>query len=355
MLVKTKRLLPLMLALILIASPVKANGQSLIDPEQLQDQSSGFDTTPVRVDSFINEYNAPALVHYPLQQSLKVEKSGAIFEEFAVEEGENVSKGDVLARFTLETSDAELERLKREISRLEEETRLGVLQRQEAIKVLQTSNAEGLEKEKNSILLKKANAELAYYQYLQQRSLDALKQQEKTEQQKQNGYTLLAPADGQVTDFAEIQCGEPVSMQQTLMTFIRTDVVQLRISNSSGDLRYNMPVKITVGRQNKTTVLEGRVVAADGLVPAEKQTGYAYICVETDAELTDPKITAEVMRLDNVMIVDRGAVIAQGGKHYVTKRKDEMLQKRYVVYGSSNTGEAWIIYGVAEGDMLIAG
>lgn len=355
MLVKTKRLLPLLLALILIASPVKANGQSLIDLEQLQDQSASFDTTPVRVGSFINEYNAPALVHYPLQQDLKVEKNGAIFVEFVVEEGENVSKGDVLARFTIETSNAELERLKREISRLEEETRIGVLQRQEAIKVLQNSDAEGLEKEKNGILLKKANAELAYYQYLQQRSLDALKQQEKTELQKQNGYTLLAPADGLVTDFAEIQNGEPVSMQQTLMTFIRTDVVQLRISNSSGDLRYNMPVKITVGRQNKTTVLEGRVVAADGLIPAEKQTGYAYICVETDAELTDPKITAEVMRLDNVMIVERGAVIAQGGKHYVTKSKDEMLQKRYVGFGTNNTGEAWIIYGVAEGDMLIAG
>lgn len=354
MLVKMRRLLPLTLALLLTASPVKATGQSLIDPEQLAQQQSGFETVQVSADSFAKEYSAPVLVHYPLQQTLKLGKEDATFVEFAVEEGENVSKGDVLARFAVQTSGAALERLEREIIRMEEETELGVLQREEAINELENTKAEGFEKEKNSILLKKAKKELEHYSYLQQRSLDALHQEKNAELEKQNGYTLMAPADGMVTELAQLKTGEPVSAQQSMMTFIRTDVVQLRVSNSSGDLRYNMPVQITVGKQNKT-VLDGRVVAADGAIPAQERTGYAYISVETQEELVDPKITAETVRLDNVLITDRGAVISENGKYYVTLLVDGMLQKRYVGFGMNNLDQAWIIHGVAAGDTLIAG
>lgn len=354
MLVKMKRLLPLALALVLTVSPVKATGQSLIDPEQLQDQQASYNTARVEKGTFVKESSVPAQVHYPLQQMLKVEKNGAVFVEFGVKAGQKVSKGDVLARFAVETSGASLARLEREITRLEEETKLGILQREEAIKLLENSDAEGLEQERNSILLKKAKVELEHFKYLQQRSLDALKQEKKAEQERQNGYTLLAPADGKVADFAQLKSGDPVEAQTVLMTFIRTDVVQLRVNNPAGDLRYNLPVKITVGRQNNASVLTGRVVAADSGLPAQEQTGYAYISVETDEELVNPKVTAEVIRLDNVMVADRSAVIAENGKYYVTKLTDGMLQKRYVGFGANNTEVVWIIHGVADGDTLIA-
>jgi multidrug efflux pump subunit AcrA (membrane-fusion protein) len=354
MLVKMKRLLPLALALLLTVSPVKATGQSLIDPEKLQDQQISLDTIQVEAGSFIKEYNVPALVHYPMQRELKSGKYNAIFVEFAVDKNEKVQKGDVLARLAVETSDAALERLEREITRLEEEMKLGVQQRNEEIKRLENTNADGLEKEKNDILLKKAKVELEHYEYLQQRRLDALKQEKKLEQEKQNGYTLIAPADGIVTDFAKLKTGDPVPANSVLMTFVQTDVVQLRISNSAGDLRYNMPVKVTIGKKN-TTVVSGRVVAADGTIPEKERTGYAYIRVETEAELVDPKLSAEIVRLDNVLVVDRGAVISENGKHYVTKLVDGMLQKRYICFGTNNTDQVWLIHGVAAGDTLIAG
>ncbi len=354
MLDKMKRLLLLALALLLTVSAVKATGQSLIDPEKLQDQQISLETIQVETGSFIKEYNVPALVHYPLQWELKNDKYDAIFAEFAVKENEKVQKGDVLARLTVETSNAALERLEREIVRLEEEMKLGIQQRNEEIKRLENTNADGLEKEKNDILLKKAKVELEHFAYLQQRSLDALKQEKKLEQEKQNGYTLIAPADGIVTDFAKMKTGDPVPADSTLMTFVQTDVVQLRISNSSGDLRYNMPVKVTIGKKS-TTVVSGRVVAADGSIPEHKRTGYAYIRVETEDELVEPKLSAEIVRLDNVLVVDRGAVVPENGKHYVTKLVDGMLQKRYIGFGANNTDQVWLIHGVAAGDTLIAG
>ena len=354
MLVKMRRLLPLALALLLTVSPVKATGQSLIDPEKLQDQQIQLNTVRVEAGNFIKEYSAPALVHYPLQQELKSGKYDAILVEFAVKENENVQKGDVLARLTVETSDAALERLEREITRLEEEMKLFILQRNEEIKRLENINANGLEKEKNDILIKKAKVELEQYLYLQQRSLDALKQEKKREREKQNGYTLIAPADGIVTDFAKLKTGDPVPADSALMRFVQTDVVQLCISNSSGDLRYNMPVKVTIGKKN-TTVVSGRVVAADGAIPEKERTGYAYIRVETEAELVDPKLSAEIVRLDNVLVVEKGAVVAEGGKHYVTKLVDGMLQKRYIGFGTNNTDQVWLLHGVAAGDTLIAG
>ncbi len=350
---KMKRLLLLVLALALMACPVGASGESLIDPETLQNQQASYNTTTVQLGSFVKEYSVPVLVHYPLQQELKVEQNGAIFTEFAVQEEQNVKKGDVLAYFSVETSGAALERLAREISLLEAQTELGIQQRREAIKDLENANAEGFDKEKNTILLKKAKAELAHYEYLQQRSLEALKQEQKTEQEKHSGYTLIAPADGKVMDLAKLKTGEPVSAGDTLMTFVRTDVVQLCVSNSSGDLRYNMPVTVTLGKPGNITTVSGRVVAADGAIPEKERTGYAYIQVETDAELENPKLTAEVMRLDNVLVVDRSAVISENGKQYVTKVVDGMLQKRYVAFATHNTEEAWLIHGVAEGDLLV--
>ena len=350
---KMKRLLLLALAVALTVCPVSASGESLIDPEKLQDQQASYNTTAVQLGSFVKEYSVPVLVHYPLQETLKVEQNGAFFVEFAVEEEQEVKKGDILAHFTIETSGAALEQLEREIARLEAETKLTVQQRKEAIKRLENASAEGFEKEKNAIMLKKAKAELAHYEYLQQRSLNALKQAQKTEQEKQDGYTLIAPADGKVLDFATLKTGAPVSTEDALMTFVRTDVVQLCVSNSSGDLRYNMPVTITVGKQNNITKVSGRVVAADGAIAVKERTGYAYIQVETDAKLENPKLTAEVMRLDNVFVVERGAVISENGKHYVTKLVDGMLQKRYIGFATHNTEEVWIIHGVAEGDLLV--
>jgi biotin carboxyl carrier protein len=201
---------------------------------------------------------------------------------------------------------------------------------------------------------KKQQAELQHYQYLQQRSVDALKQEKKTEQEKLNGYILTAPEDGKVFDFANIQAGDPVTAGQTLMTFVQTDVVQLQVRNSAGELRYNMPVKVTVGRRNARTVLTGRIVAADGAIPQKERTGFAYISVETDKEMIDPKITAETVRLDNVLVVARNAVVMENGKYYVTKLADGMLQKRCIGFGMNSTSDAWIIHGVVSGDTLIA-
>lgn len=352
MLVKMKRLLPLTLALLLTVSPVKASGESLIDPEQLQDQQANFHTTQVRVDSFVKEYTAPAVAYYPLQSDLKLEKNDANFAEFKVIEGQEVKKGDVLATFAVEISDAALESLEREIARLEAETALGISQRNAAIEQLNNAAAEGFEKERNDILLRKAQAELEYYQHLQQRSLESLQQAQKEEQEKHNGYVLTAPEDGKVTNLAKLKTGDLVKAEDVILTLIQTNVVQLRISNSSGDLRYNMPVMVTIGK-GETTVVYGRVVAADGAIPAQERTGYAYISVDTEEDLDNPRLTAEVVRLDNVLVADREAVVSENGKHYVTKLVDGMVQKRYIGFGMNNVNDVWLIYGVEAGDTLI--
>ena len=351
---KTKRFLTLALALLLTILPVKVSGQSLADPDQLTHQQAGYNSVQVQQGSFIKEYTVQAIPYYPLQQALTLEKNGAFFAEFAVKEGQSVKKGDVLVRFTADASNVTLERLVREIALLEEETALGISQRNEAIEMLKNTQAEGLNKEKNEILIKKQKAELQHYQYLQQRSIEALKQEKKAEQEKLNGYTLTAPEDGKVFDLARIQAGDPVVAGQSLMTLVRTDVVQLQVRNSAGELRYNMPVKVTVGRRNDQSVLAGRIVAADGAIPSQKRTGIAYISVEADKEMIDPKVTAETVRLDNVLVVERNAVVMENGKYYVTKLLDGMLQKRYISFGMNSASNAWIIHGVAAGDTLIA-
>lgn len=359
--VNAKKLLALLLPVMLLALPVMASEQQdLIDIQQLTQQQISYKTSQVYTGSFIKETSTVGTAYFPLTYKVAFDGSDAKFVEYTVAEGDTVKAGDVLARFSIEVSNVAKTRLERQLARAKEELKAGILQRQEAVAALKkeiTGETDSYEKEKKEITLQKLEIELEQYRYTQQRSIDTLQQELDELYRAQENNVLISPADGVVTELTTKKVDEKVSSRETLAVIVSEDITLLRASNTFGDLRYNMPVQVTVGRGNQQTTLTGRVVSADNAIAESGKTGYAYILLNIldgrKINVTDPKVTAEIVRLDNVPVVNWSAVTQENGKYYVNKLNHGVVQKRYILIGMQNGQLAWVLDGVTEGETLI--
>lgn len=360
MLSKRIRLLSALLVLAVCALPVMASGQEdLIDVDQQIQQEITYTTTEVRRGSFTKEATSPAMVHYPLYWNVAATQNGTHFAEYVVSEGAAVKAGDPLVRLSQAADEIALARLEKELSRMKEEFKAAVAQKEEEISAAkQAMDAQNdvYEKEKQSIAIQILQTKLDQFGYHQQRSIDAKQAEVNAHKSRFQPLVLTAPADGVVMALASKNPGDSVSAGEVLVALVRTDVRLLKVNNSALELRYQMPVTVAVGRGDNQTFLTGRVIAADDAVPEGQRSGFAYILLNPgseDVELRDVKVTGCTVKLDNVLLVERSAVKQEDGKPYVTKLTDDMVQRRGIIFGMSNVSDSWILVGVAEGETLI--
>lgn len=359
--IKMKRLLILMMAVLLIPSAAQASEttQDIIDAAQLTPQQINYKTTEVRIGSFVKEANTNASEYYPLTYNVRFDKSNAKFVEYTVKRGDAVKAGDVLARFTITGSDVALTRLEMNLSRTKEETERGISDREEAIAKMRAevaAESDAYEKEKKTISLRKLETELDRYRYRQQNSIDDLQEALDEERERRETNVLISPVDGIVSELSYKKIDDAISASETLVTISSEEVMLLRAKNS-GDFRYNMPVQVVMGSSKQQVILTGRIVAADDAIPESERTGYVFIQMDPydteEYKLRSPKIVADTIRVDDVLLIQRTAATLEAGKYYVTKLVDGMVQKRYIQFGMSNVQDIWVLNGVTEGETLV--
>lgn len=359
--IRMKRLLLLIVAALLAVSTAQASeAQDIIDAAQLTPQQINYKTTEVRVGSFTKQANATASEYYPLTYNVRFEQSNAKFVEYTVSRGDEVKAGDVLARFTITGSDVALTRLEMNLSRTQEETERGIAEREEAIAKLRAEIAtekDSYEREKKTISLRKLEIDLEQYRYRQQNSIDTLKESLDEERERRENNVLISPVDGIVSELAYKKVDDAISANETLVTISSEEVMLLRAKNDSGELRYNMPVQVVMGSNKQPVILTGRIVAADDAIPESERTGYVFVQMDPydteEHKLRGPKLVADTMRVDNVLLIQRTAATLESGKYYVTKLTDGMVQKRYIQFGVGNIQDIWVLEGVTEGETLI--
>lgn len=357
--INAKGLLILMAAALALSGPAAAGEEDILRTEQLAPEQVNYKTTGVELGSFEKLTNTTASEYYPLTYSIRYDNSSAKFLEYTVTRGTEVKKGDVLARFVITGSEAQLTTMKLNLQRLEEATADGIREREEAVAEARAALAaekDGYEKEKKQLALRRKEIELEQYRYRQSYSIERQKEALNEELQRREENVLLAPVDGVITDVKLKKVDDAVSPNESLLTIASHDVLLLRVDNSSGGLRYNMKVDVVSGNNTQRTELTGRVVAADDSIPEKARGGVAYIQLDPyDPELVlrSLKVTAPTLRLDNVLIAKRTAVTAENGKYYVTKLSDGMVQKRYIDVGMLNMNEVWFLAGVSEGETLV--
>lgn len=355
-----QRLLLILLALTVCILPVQASYQEdLVGPDQQIQEEVVYRTANVYKGSFTKEATFQATEYYPFVWKVSAPDNGAIFVEYAVEKGDQVKTGDVLARFRLESDSITLARMERELDRMQEEFAAAVSVRKESIVSTQSAAdvaQDPYEKEQLEISVLILQTQLEEFSYRQQCAIEEKKQSVEEFRNKQQIQTLTAPADGTITNLVEKNPDDLIAAGEVLVTLTRTDIRLLQVKDPVTELRYNMPVSVSTGRGDNQKVLTGRVVAAEETIAQEQRVGYAYVLLDPGFEgitLWDARVTACTVQLDNVLLVDRRAVAQENGISYITKLVDGMLQRRGVCVGITNVTDTWILTGVTEGDTLI--
>lgn len=358
-----RRLAAFLLAVLLMGASAEAQEteqQDIIDASQLTPQQINYKTTEVIAGSFVKEATSSASEYYPLTYDVQFGQSNAKFVEFTVKRGETVKAGDVLARFYITGSDVAFTRMEKNLTRTKEETEKGISTREEAIsrqRAQIAAMADGYEKEKALLALRKLETELEKYIHSQNYSIANQTKAYEEEKARRANNVLISPVDGVVTEMAYKKADDAVSASETLVTISSEEVLLLRVKNDGGSLRYNMPVVVKSGNNKQQVILSGRVVAADDVIPEQERTGYAFIELDPydteEIRLRALKVTVNTIQLDNVTLVKRTAATLEAGKYYVTKLKDGMVQKRYIKFGMSNTEYTWAMTGVEAGETLI--
>jgi len=300
-------------------------------------------------------------LEYVLEKDLYWETQNARFQEVLVREGDFVKEGDTLAVFDLEADTVALKELELELARTREEYARGCRDKQDAItEATEDTLEEGLTLERLRIEeLQVEKLQVAYEQYVYQmeRTLAALEEDLTELREEVENNTLIAPFDGVVSWVIPYSKGDKVSAGATLITMFSPNEFYLKTTDYVDQLKYATEITLEAGNKNDRKTYVGRVVSAPYILPDTVSQKYAY--VRLDPGVTLDKLTgtisysACVEELQDVLLVRKSAIHSEDGKSYVYLLEDDIVKKRYVQTGVSNTEMIWLLDGVEPGQSLI--
>lgn len=295
---------------------------------------------------------------YPQRQDLYFDGQGARVDTILVENGQEVKEGDVLATFTVESSEADLKEKRLSVEQAQRSFNQGVEDREEEIELQKKIAASGDKKE--TLKLEELQSSLALFKLQNQANIDQLEEELAEMENAAGKTTLTAPFDGVVDSInGELRKGTSVNSGTQIMAVYSQSPVYIAVEDSSHSLRLGMKVTVTAGRNNDRRQYTGLVVAAPEALPASMGANTYYIEAK-DAPLDileiTPTVSAEIALAEDVVVVSRKAVTTEDGKSYVRILEDGAIHKRYVVIGWDDLKTSvWIAKGVEPGQTLILG
>lgn len=359
---KIKAGLSVMLALAALSFPVSAEEKSqdlLLDALNAPD-SVNYRTEQVRRDDFVKTTTMAATIEYPRRQTLFIEEGNARFVENLVNRGDSVKAGDPLVRYERMESEAEYQEMVLAAQRLEEqiqkERESATLEIQRAQR--ESSTLTGSEAELKKIEIEKMKLQMERDQYAHQAELEDLNRQIEKMAERMEQEVLVAPFDGVVGQLSTKSEGDTIWECEVLVELYSEEEVLLEIPDTTGQLRVGMPVTVEVGRNDKKVSYSGKVVMADNALPYMVRSGVAYVQLQEQPEeewdsMKAINVVSEVMRLEDVLVVNRRAFTMEKGNQTALILNGDMVQKRYVLTDYNNGVDALILMGLEEGQTLI--
>lgn len=125
-----------------------------------------YKTDVVKIDDFVVDVIANGTIKYLDEVALKMDATNAVFDEFKIEIGDKVKKGDVIATFYIEEDEEYLEDLKARVKKAESEFSTEVKSKKVAIAELEHNLSilpEGSDKEIMKARLEKAKMDYTEY------------------------------------------------------------------------------------------------------------------------------------------------------------------------------------------------
>ena len=356
---KNKRRIALALAAVFLSASAAASASELIAPEKIVADEVKYKTCTVERAELVKEITMGVSEFYPLIMTVNYKGGPAVYAEILVKRGQEVKEGDPLMRVKVLYDAVEMAELELACQRAEEAYQEGVSRRREDIAALERALAaetDDFQRRADQLRLKKQKLQLEQYIYQQEYALEDRRAQiaELTERHEDN--IVRAPADGVVSDLNYYREGDRL-YNGSFVCQISSQAVML-LAARDGRLRYGQRVRIETGVSKERVQFSGRVVAAsdclDGVV-----SEYALVEIDPGQDISGvkwraSKVSADDVRLDHVLLIDRRSVTLNGGHYIVTKlTPDGVTQKRYINQGMMTTNGVWVLQGLDEGDVVI--
>lgn len=356
-----KNKIAIWLLLVCLTFSTLAESDSLLSAENIESETQSHDTYTVEPGTYEKTASTNGTVFYPHTYQLRFDVNDAKFVEYKVKRNDEVKKGDVLAVFSLPGDKVTLATKQLSLDNAIAELESGTLSRQESIDELMEQFASVTDPYERQILsLRVQRAEIALEQYVYQQELKIAELQETVSELEEEltTTTLVAPADGIISELQFKRTGDRISSNEILITLYSTDDLLIEVDNSNGYFRYGMEVTVDVGRPKNRTSLTGHVVGSDEALPESRKNKLVYVALddyEYDDEIDFLQISVYGVSqsLENVVIIPRRSATLNDGKYYVRKLVDGQIQKRYINYGMQNTSHIWVLQGLDAGETII--
>jgi RND family efflux transporter MFP subunit len=299
-------------------------------PPPLDEQEKiNYRTEPAARGNLVDAITVTAKF-YPLEmRSLSFDKQGGRLKTLAVDMGDVIKKGDLIAE--LDSTD-----LKLDIRLLEidiEKTRLSISQ-------LVEMNAD-------TYSIKRAKLDLEQ----QQLRLDSYKAQLARTQ-------IVAPIDGRITFIISTAIGDYVNAYQTVASLANMGNLALITSGNEASM---LPIGGKVSIEFEKQTLSGEVVANPSTLYDDPiQSMRTSTIVKFDEGLpanarigNGARITYILDQRENVLILPRSCINSVGSRRYVNVLEDDVKVERDIQIGLITDTQAEILSGITEGELVI--
>ena len=337
-----------------------AEGDVIYTKELLKTQSANQNSVTLTRGEFVREKTGSVQVNYLKTEELSWDTSKDTITDIPVKRGQEVKAGEVLAVFDVPEKRSEMESLKLQLKRKQEDFAKSSAEKYKAIeeaKEYAIYHYMYRELEVANLKIEKQQAQYEQYLYEATNEIEKLKEQIKELEKELKENCLVAPFDGVIDWVAFYNPGDPTVTGSSLIRMYSTEYIVFETDESSDGLRYNMDVEVEISYRNKKTVYEGRVIAAQAILPDDVTQKKLVIRLN---EAVNPKeisgnisYHADVDVLQDVIVIERKAVSKDAGKDYVYVLEDGAIQKRYVTTGPNSGGKIVIVNGLEEGQILI--
>lgn len=357
-----KAVLCVLLSIMLLSgcSSNGGEGEQSSSPAESVPEAAGasYETCVAELGDSVKTVSISGSLVFPKREELYFSGQGARVDTIMVQNGQEVKAGDVLATFTVESSEADIKEKRLSVEQARRSYTQEVKDREEAIRLQKKAAASGGKAE--TLKLEEMEASLSLYKLQEQASIQQMEEELEEMESAAKNTELKAPFDGVVDSVnPELRKGVAVNSGTMVAAVYAKSPVYVAVEDSSHSLRLDMDVTVTAGRNNDRREYAGKVVAAPEALPATMGANTYYIEVKNAPleilELT-PTVSGEVAFVSDVVLVSRRAVTTEEGKSYVRVLEDGAIHKRYVVIGWDDLkSNIWIAKGVEPGQTLILG
>ncbi len=295
---------------------------------------------------------------YPEVKTLECEFDNAIVSvPISFSENETFKKGDVLATYRFEASQATLEQMELDLYQANRSAALQIESYENRIsQYAQAAAAGGTEGRIAELQRKRTQNELAIYK---EKTYASLRKQTQAVEDYRALFTekaLIAPEDGIFTEFVSIPEGTALKKGASVISYTPGTQRLLKLLNIPEEIRQlaspGMEVTISYSKES----YKGRICASPIGIDEKLDNDAVYISSDHFADMEDRSfyyISCKLLEIRDVLLLDPAAVSYDGDTAYVMVLQNGEAVKQEIVCGMDNGKALCVLDGLSEGDLVI--